>query len=583
MKVCIAEKSSVAIEIAKVLGARTRIDGYFEGNGYQVTWTFGHLCELQSPDAYSEKWSKWTLSALPIIPKDFSIQLIKHKGIKKQFTVIKKLFSKAEEIINCGDAGQEGELIQRWVQQLAGIHCPVKRLWISSLTEDSIRTGFTHLLPQSHYDSLYMAGLARSEGDWLMGMNLTRLYTLKYAPKDHLYSIGRVQTPTLAMIAARDKEIKNFVPKPYWTITTKYKGIELTPTKGKFDTKTEAERVLASLKNRNIRINKIKTTEKREQPPQLYDLTSLQVDLNNKYGYSAKESLSLIQSLYEKKVSTYPRVDTRYLTDDIYPKCSQILQSLKPYKDITEHLITKPLSKSKRIYDGSKVTDHHAIIPTGKTATLTDKENKVFDLIARRFIAVFMPDSITEEKEIEASCAGITLKATSSHTKQQGWKQAYPVKADESQTENHPDINPGDEGPHTPVIRKKKTTPPKPYTEATLLRAMETAGRTIEDETIREAMKDNGIGRPSSRAAIIETLIKRGYISRKGKALAATSEGNKLISLIQYPLLKSPMTTGLWEKQLREIEQGKYTKELFIGNLEKQIREIIKEENSKHA
>ena len=583
MKVCIAEKPSVALEIAKVLGARTRKDGYFEGNGYQVTWTFGHLCELQSPDAYSEKWSKWSLSTLPIIPQNFSIQLIKYKDIKKQFTVIKKLFSKAEEIINCGDAGQEGEVIQRWVQQLAGIHCPVKRLWISSLTEDSIRTGFTHLLPQSHYDSLYMAGLARAEGDWLMGMNLTRLYTLKYAPKDHLYSIGRVQTPTLAMIAARDKEIKNFVPKPYWTITTKYKGIEFTPTKGKFDTKTEAERVLASLKNRNIRINKIKTTDKREQPPQLYDLTSLQVDLNNKYGYSASESLSLIQSLYEKKVSTYPRVDTRYLTDDIYPKCRQILQSLKPYKDITEHLITKPLSKSKRIFDGSKVTDHHAIIPTGKTATLTDKENKVFDLIARRFISVFMPDSITEEKEIEASCAGIILKATSSHTKQQGWKQAYPVKADESQTENHPDINPGDEGPHTPVIRQKKTTSPKPYTEATLLRAMETAGRTIEDETIREAMKDNGIGRPSSRAAIIETLIKRGYVSRKGKALAATMEGIRLISLIKYPLLKSTVTTGLWEKKLREIEQGKYTKDLFIGNLEKQIREIIKEENSKHA
>lgn len=583
MKVCIAEKPSVALEIAKVLGARTRKDGYFEGNGYQVTWTFGHLCELQSPDAYDKKWSKWSLSTLPIIPKGFSIQLIKHKGIKKQFTVIKKLFSKAEEIINCGDAGQEGEVIQRWVQQLAGIHCPVKRLWISSLTEDSIRTGFTHLLPQSHYDSLYMAGLARAEGDWLMGMNLTRLYTLKYAPKDHLYSIGRVQTPTLAMIAARDKEIKNFVPKPYWTITTKYKGIEFTPTKGKFDTKTEAERVLASLKNRNIRINKIKTTDKHEQPPQLYDLTSLQVDLNNKYGYSASESLSLIQSLYEKKVSTYPRVDTRYLTDDIYPKCRQILQSLKPYKDITEYLINKPLSKSKRIFDGSKVSDHHAIIPTGKTATLTDKENKVFGLIARRFIAVFMPDSIIEEKEIEASCAGITLKATSSHTKQQGWKDVYPVKADESQTENHPDINPGDEGPHTPVIRQKKTTPPKPYTEATLLRAMETAGRTIEDEKIREAMKDNGIGRPSSRASITETLIKRGYVSRKDKALAATTEGIRLISHIKYPLLKSPETTGVWERHLREIEKGKFTKDLFIKELESQIRKIITEETtSKH-
>lgn len=578
MIVCIAEKPSVALEIARVLGARTRKDGYYEGGGYQVTWTFGHLCELQSPDDYSSRWAKWSLFALPIIPGDFSIQLIKHKGIRKQFGIIKKLFSKATEIINCGDAGQEGELIQRWVQQLAKPSCPIKRLWISSLTEDAIRDGFRHLLPQSQYDNLYMAGLARACGDWLMGMNLTRLYTLKYAPEDHLYSIGRVQTPTLAMIAAREGEIEDFIPKPYWTVSTKYRGLDFSCVKGRFDSRQEAEAVLASISGKPLTIIDVKTKETIEQPPQLYDLTSLQVELNSRYGYPASESLSIIQSLYEKKVSTYPRVDTRYLSDDIYPRCPKILSSLTQYKAINGGISLSSLPKSRRAFNSAKVTDHHAIIPTGRTAALTDKESKVFDLICRRFISVFMNDTRYHETEYVASCGNVQFKARVRKISVMGWKAACTedVKQKEKEPVLFPDIRNGESGTHEPSISRKQTTPPRHYTEATLLRDMETAGKFVTDGSLREYMKDGGIGRPSSRASIIETLIRRGYVRRQGKELLSTPEGRKLIGLVEFPILKSPSTTAEWEKRLREIEQGRYTCGQFIAGLSEQIEDIVR-------
>lgn len=620
MIVCIAEKPSVARDIARILGATTSKDGYMEGNGYQVTWTFGHLCELKEPNDYQPNWRYWTLAALPMVPARFGIKLIPNEGIEKQFNIISKLYAEADEIINCGDAGQEGELIQRWVMQMAHVKCPVKRLWISSMTDEAIKEGFQNLKPQESYESLYLAGLCRAIGDWMLGMNATRLYTLMYGLNHQVLSIGRVQTPTLALIVQRQKEIDNFKPEPYWILSTIYRDTLFTAAAGRFNSEEEGRQAFTLIEGRPFTVKSVEKKQGKEAPRQLYDLTSLQVDCNRKFGFSAELTLNLIQGLYEKKLTTYPRVDTQYLSDDIYPKCPSILNGVsqttrsgqKPYLEIIKQLaaISPKLPKTKRVFDSSKVTDHHAIIPTGQTPSgLTDNEQHIYDLVARRFIAAFYPDCkfatttvIGEVQEVDAAVEtsekeggkGIEFKATGKEILDAGWRAVY-TKAEQTE-DDHPDntdnttdsqrqqdseeatlpsFSRGESGSHKPTLTEKQTQPPKHYTEASLLRAMETAGKLVDDDELRAAMKENGIGRPSSRAGIIETLFKRNYIRRQRKNLVATPTGIQLIDTIHEKLLTSVELTGIWEKKLRDIEHHRYQPAQFIEELKQQVGEIV--------
>ena len=598
MIVCIAEKPSVARDIAKVLGATQAHDGYIEGNGYQVTWTFGHLCTLKEPHDYTDQWKAWALTRLPMIPPRFGIKLIADKGVEKQFKVIESLFQKADEIVNCGDAGQEGELIQRWVMQKAQVTCPVKRLWISSLTEESIREGFKTLKDQSEYQSLYEAGLSRAIGDWLLGMNATRLYTLKYGHNRQVLSIGRVQTPTLALIVNRYQEIQNFKPEAYWVLSTVYRDTTFTATKGKYGSVEDGQKDLQSVKGKLFTVTGIDTKKGKEAPPRLYDLTSLQVECNKKYNMSAEQTLQTIQSLYEKKYTTYPRVDTTYLSDDIYPKCPDILAKLTNYADLTAPLAGKKLPKSKKVFDNSKVTDHHAIIPTGVVPQgLSVTESQVYDEVCRHFIAVFYPDCQFATTTVLGKVEEVEFKTSGKQILEPGWRtvikpSASPSGDASSVTDATPDssaspsgdaspektlpiFTKGEQGPHKPQLAEKWTTPPKPYTEATLLRAMETAGKLVDDESLREVMKENGIGRPSTRAAIIETLFKRNYIKKVRKSLEPTPTGIELINLIHEDLLKSAELTGIWEKKLREIEQHKYEARQFLEELKQMVTEVV--------
>lgn len=620
MIVCIAEKPSVARDIARILGATTSKDGYMEGNGYQVTWTFGHLCELKEPNDYQPNWRYWTLAALPMVPARFGIKLIPNEGIEKQFNIISKLYAEADEIINCGDAGQEGELIQRWVMQMAHVKCPVKRLWISSMTDEAIKEGFQNLKPQESYESLYLAGLCRAIGDWMLGMNATRLYTLMYGLNHQVLSIGRVQTPTLALIVQRQKEIDNFKPEPYWILSTIYRDTLFTAAAGRFNSEEEGRQAFTLIEGRPFTVKSVEKKQGKEAPRQLYDLTSLQVDCNRKFGFSAELTLNLIQGLYEKKLTTYPRVDTQYLSDDIYAKCPSILNGVsqttragqKLYLEIIKQLaaISPKLPKTKRVFDSSKVTDHHAIIPTGQTPSgLTDNEQHVYDLVARRFIAAFYPDCkfatttvIGEVQEVDAVVEtsekeggkGIEFKATGKEILDAGWRAVY-TKAEQTE-DDHPDntdnttdsqrqqdseeatlpsFSRGESGSHKPTLTEKQTQPPKHYTEASLLRAMETAGKLVDDDELRAAMKENGIGRPSSRAGIIETLFKRNYIRRQRKNLVATPTGIQLIDTIHEKLLTSVELTGIWEKKLRDIEHHRYQPAQFIEELKQQVGEIV--------
>ena len=582
MKLCITEKPSVGRDIAQILGATSRHDGYYEGNGYRVTWTFGHLCCLKEPHDYSPLWKRWSLSALPMIPPKFAIKVIPQESIERQFKVIKRLIQECDEVINCGDAGQEGELIQRWVMQKAGCRKPVKRLWISSLTDESIREGFEHLRPENELQPLYIAGLCRAIGDWILGMNATRLYTLKYAESGQVLSIGRVQTPTLALVVNRQLEIENFVPVDTWELRTLYRDTTFTATLKPFKTPEEGQKVLDSIKELPLSINKVTHKPGKEAPPKLFDLTSLQVECNKKFGMSADTTLRTIQSLYEKKLTTYPRVDTTYLTDDVYPKCGKILNSLRDYQDLLQNIRGKRLRKSKKVFDNSKVTDHHAIIPTGMPlpSDLTDFEKNVFHTIARRFVSAFFPDCTFEQTNVEASAGKVNFKVGGKVIKDPGWRIVY---AKESATDRNvqnneektlPAFAEGESGPHAPLLAKKTSQPPKYFTEGTLLKAMETAGNLVEDEELRESLKANGIGRPSTRAAIIEILYKRGYIRRERKSIRATQAGIDLISLIKEDLLKSAKLTGIWENRLRRIEQGQYDASEFIAAQKKMICEI---------
>ncbi len=584
MIVCIAEKPSVAREIAKVLGANTSRDGYMEGNGYQVTWTFGHLCCLKEPHDYFPQWRRWSLSALPMIPPRFGIKLIDNQGYEKQFHVIERLMQAADGIVNCGDAGQEGELIQRWVMQKAKATCPVQRLWVSSLTEEAIREAFANLKPQDEYQSLYEAGLCRAIGDWLLGMNATRLYSIKYGHDRQILSIGRVQTPTLAMIVKRHFEIKNFKPEKYWVLTTLYRGAVFTSTKGKLKKPDDID--LATLKAADFTVTDIQQKAGTEAPPRLFDLTSLQVECNKKYSFTADDTLRHIQSLYEKKLTTYPRVDTTYLSEDVYAKCPTILQGIRPYAPLVQPLMGTRLKKSKKVFDSTKVTDHHAIIPTGTdptTVSLTIDEKRVFDLVARRFIAVFYPDCKFSTTTVMGEVEKFEFKATGKQILEDGWRVVFGGKSDKTDDSDQsddkeqplPHFDKGEHGPHEPSLTEKQTTPPKPYTEATLLRAMETAGKTVDNEELRDAMKANGIGRPSTRAAIIETLFKRQYITRVRKSLEPTQTGIDLIGTIHQELLKSAELTGQWEKKLRDIEAHKYSAAQFIEELKQMVCDVV--------
>ena len=589
MKVCVTEKPSVARDIARLLGATDKHDGYFEGNGYQVTWTFGHLCCLKEPQDYTDLWKRWSLAALPMIPQRFGIKLIEDDGYKKQFKVIESLIASADEVINCGDAGQEGELIQRWVYQKALCNKPVKRLWISSLTDESIREGFQQLQDSSNFDNLYFAGLSRAIGDWILGMNATRLYTLKYRDwgSSNVLSIGRVQTPTLALIVSRQREIENFVAEDYWEIKTKYRDTIFNSTRGKFKTEGAASEIVESIKEFQLTVTSVSKKKGKEAPPRLFDLTSLQVECNKKYSYSADETLRLIQSLYEKKVTTYPRVDTTYLSDDIYPKIPGIMQAMKPYAGLTQPVLAGKLPKTKKVFDNSKVTDHHAIIPTNvdpASVFLTREEKLVYDLVAKRFIAAFYPDCEFSTTTVMAKVNDYEFKATGKEILKDGWRVIY--NKDKSQVaddkENDDDDNgimptfvEGESGPHEPSLLKKTTQPPKNYTEGTLLRAMETAGKFVDDDELRDAMKENGIGRPSTRASIIETLHKRHYIAKQRKSLVATPAGIQLIDTIKEELLKSAKLTGLWENKLRKIERGEFSAQQFIDELKVLVNGIV--------
>lgn len=606
MIVCIAEKPSVARDIAQILGATAQREGYLEGNGYQVTWTFGHLCELKYPEDYTPSWKRWSLGQLPMVPTRFGIRLKQDQGIVRQFAIIQSLMEKADCIINCGDAGQEGELIQRWVMQKAGITCPVKRLWISSLTEESIREGFEKLLAQEEKQSLYEAGLCRAIGDWLLGMNATRLYTLKYGRQEKgvpPLSIGRVQTPTLALIVNRQLEIEKFKPEPYWVLTTQYRDTTFTAVaadeeegaegnapnsaRGAFRTEESARAALERIKDAPFTITGVQKKNGTEAPPRLFDLTSLQVECNKKHGYSAEQTLQLIQSLYEKKVTTYPRVDTTFLSDDIYPKCKNILNGISGlYGTLLQPLRGAALRKSKKVFDSSKVTDHHAIIPTGVAANnLTADERNVYDMVARRFIAAFYPDCKFQATTVTGEAADVAFKVGGKVILEAGWRSVFtPVEEEENAAANEekknavlPEFQKGESGPHVPDLTQKMTQPPKPYTEATLLRAMETAGKNVESDELRDALKENGIGRPSTRAAIIETLFRRGYIRKQRKALSATPTGVELIGLIKEELLKSAELTGIWEKKLREIERREYSAPQFIEELKQMVDGIVKQ------
>ena len=601
MIVCVAEKPSVGQYIAKVLGANTRHDGYFEGNGYQVTWTFGHLCALLDPNEYNEQWKAWTLSSLPMVPARFGIKVTDDKGVQKQFNIIKSLIEQADEVINCGDAGQEGELIQRWVYQKAGCKCPVKRLWVSSLTEEAIAEGFKQLKDQSHYQHLYEAGLMRAIGDWLLGMNATRAYTLRYAKgtgKDRqILSIGRVQTPTLALVVKRQAEIENFVPRTYWELKTKYRdtlfSAQLPAEEDEYaiNSLEQGQQLLDSIKDEPLTVTSVTKKKGTEYAPRLFDLTSLQVECNKKFSFSADQTLKLIQSLYEKRITTYPRVDTTYLSDDIYPKVPATLKGIKDYFPQVEPLIGAKLPKSKKVFDNKKVTDHHAIIPTGQRPdNLTADERKVFNLVALRFIAAFYPDCEISTTTVLAKAGEIDFKVTGKEILKPGWRVVFgDYNNDEDSGDEQksaqvlPSFTEGESGPHTPELQEKTTQPPKFYTEATLLRAMETAGKTVDNDELRDALKENGIGRPSTRAAIIEKLYQRKYIVLKGKSIHATQVGIDLIHIIISPLLKSAELTGLWEKKLREIERGDFTAQQFLEELKTMTAQVVYDVKSNKA
>ena len=610
MIVCVAEKPSVGAYIANVLGAKQKHDGYFEGNGYQVTWTFGHLCALLDPQEYTEQWKAWTLSSLPMIPPRFSIKVFGDAGVHKQFNVIKNLIDQADEVINCGDAGQEGELIQRWVYQQAGCKCPVKRLWVNSLTEEAIRDGFQQLKDQSEYQHLYEAGMMRAIGDWLLGMNATRAYTIRYARGSgrdrQVLSVGRVQTPTLALVVKRQAEIENFVPRTYWELKTNYRdtlfSAQIPVEEGEYAITSEeqGQALVDSIKDLPLTITSVEKKKGTEYAPKLYDLTSLQVDCNKKYSFSAEQTLQLIQSLYEKRLTTYPRVDTTYLSDDIYPKVPATLAGIKDYYPQVAPLLGAKLPKSKKVFDNKKVTDHHAIIPTGQRPdNMTADEKKVYDLVALHFIAVFYPDCEVSNTTVLAKTGDIDFKVTGREVLKPGWRVVFETsdprtprdpstpseENDDSseETRSLPAFVKGESGPHEPVLKEKTTTPPKYYTEATLLRAMETAGKTVENDELREAMKENGIGRPSTRAAIIEKLYQRKYIVKQGKSLRATETGINLIHLIISPLLKSAELTGLWEKKLREIERGEYTAQDFLAELKEMTSGVVRDVKSNKA
>lgn len=584
MILCITEKPSVAATISNIIGANIRRQGYYEGNGYWVSWTYGHLCTLKDPSDYYPQWKPWSLSMLPMIPPRFGIKLINQDSIKLQFKVLESLIAQCDEIINCGDAGQEGELIQRWVMQKADCKKPVKRLWISSLTDEAIKDGFKNLKPDKDFESLYHAGLCRAIGDWILGINATRLYTLKYSPqRGQLLSLGRVQTPTLAMIVNRQKEIEQFMPKDYWELKTKYRQVVFSASIKSFENKASGETKLEEVKGNPFEITDIQEKNGSELPPKLMDLTSLQVECNKKFGLSADETLKVIQKLYEQKVTTYPRVDTTYLPEDMYPKCGPILNSLKDYQDLLLHIRGKKLKKSKKVFDNSKITDHHAIIPTGLPlpADLTQTDRKVFDVVARHFIAAFFPDCKFKQTVIKGRAGKVDFKTTGKRITVEGWKIVFSnnsIKENDDDEENEsntlPSFTPGESGPHEPFLAKKTTQPPKYFTEATLLRAMETAGAMVEDDELREAMKANGIGRPSTRAAIIEILYKRGYIYRERKSLRASQAGIDLISLVKEELLTSPKLTGIWEGRLRAIERGQYSPADFIDQLKQMIYTI---------
>ncbi|MBR5511832.1 MAG: DNA topoisomerase 3 [Bacteroidaceae bacterium] len=581
MTVCIAEKKSVAESIAKVLGALSPRDGFFEGNGYCVTWALGHLCTLKEPHDYTEMWQRWSLGSLPMIPPKFGIKLMGERSKERQFNIIKKLIEGADCIINCGDAGQEGELIQRWIMQKAQAKCPVKRLWVSSLTEEAIKEGFATLKDQAEYQPLYEAGLCRAIGDWLLGMNATRLYTLKYGANKQVLSIGRVQTPTLALIVKRQHEIKNFVPKPYWELKTKYREVTFAVTEGKFDEKEKAEEALQKISGEPFTVTDISAKKGNELPPRLYDLTSLQVDCNKKYGMTSDVTLQTIQSLYEKKYTTYPRVDTTFLSEDIYPKCENILKGMRDYAPLVAPLMGKPLVKSKKVFDNKKVTDHHAIIPTGvHPQALTENEKRVYNLVATHFIAIFYPECKFSTTTVLGESGGVKFKATGKQITDPGWRVVFAKEAvdednKEEKNEQMPAFVKGESGPHTPDLAEKLTQPPKPYTEATLLRAMETAGKNVEDEELRDLMKENGIGRPSTRAEIIKTLFKRNYIRNEKKNIIATETGIELVGLIRNELLKSAELTGQWEKKLRDIERKSYEAKQFIAELKEMLIQVV--------
>jgi DNA topoisomerase-3 len=584
VKLCITEKPSVARDIAEILGAKTKRDGYFEVGDYKVTWTYGHLCTLKEPADYTPMWKRWSLGALPMIPERFGIKIIEQDSIKRQFHVIETLIAEADEVINCGDAGQEGELIQRWVMQKANIKCPVKRLWISSLTDESIRDGFKALAPGENFDNLYYAGLSRAIGDWILGMNATRLYSLKYSQPGHVLSIGRVQTPTLALIVQRHHEIANFVPKDSWELRTTYRNTVFTSTLERFEKEEDCNAVVSRIADVPFTVTDITEKQGRESPPRLFDLTSLQVECNKRWGWTADETLQLIQSLYEKKVTTYPRVDTTFLSEDIYPKIGTIMRQMTPYADKTAPVLADKIIKPKRIFDNAKVTDHHAIIPTGQAPNaLVGNERQLYHLIAMRFIAAFYPDCRFTQTTVMGRADDVEFKTSGKVITSPGWRSLYSNEQNQSQDNDKsedddkilPDFTKGESGPHTPSTAKKTTQPPKYYTEGTLLRAMESAGKTVEDEELRDAMKENGIGRPSTRSAIIETLFKRRYIYRERKNIMASSAGIELIATINEELLKSAKLTGLWENKLRRIERGDYSAAEFIQELKELINSIV--------
>lgn len=581
MILCITEKPSVAKDIASILGANVRRDGFYEGGDYKVTWTYGHLCTLKEPADYTDLWKRWSLGALPMIPQKFGIKLIEQDSIKRQFKVIESLIAEASQIINCGDAGQEGELIQRWVMQKAKCNCPVDRLWISSLTDESIKEGFQSLKPQHQFDNLYYAGLSRAIGDWVLGMNATRLYSLKYSAPGKVLSIGRVQTPTLALIVQRHHEIVNFVPEDFWELKTTYREVVFNATSGRFKSPDEANKALAKIKESLFVVKDVSEKKGKESPQRLFDLTSLQVECNKRWGWTADDTLKLIQALYEKKVTTYPRVDTTYLSDDIYPKIPDILKRMTPYVNLTTSILAKKLPKSKKVFDNSKVTDHHAIIPTGQSPTsLVGDERKLYHLIALRFISAFYPDCEFMTTTVIGDAGGVGFKATGKVIIEPGWRVVYAsdkTSNDDQQGDDKilPPFIVGESGPHEPSLLKKMTQPPKYYTEGTLLRAMESAGKTVDDEELRDAMKENGIGRPSTRAAIIETLFKRRYIYRERKNIMASQAGIELIATINQELLKSAKLTGIWENKLRRIERGEYKAADFIAELKTMVEEIV--------